>query len=245
MAAITPDMIHAAFERSMAVWNKEQTFAEADRELVLSHNFNASSAKDYTRNLHQMLKGKRFTRTLNAEGTRIYLSRIGVEFGHDALNLAIESIEQHIAYYENLSGSRSSRLREIVSEFSSTKPRSSDIIDDFQRQVIASNLLSPDVRAQRLASAPSMPRAIRAITKAYIRNPDVVAEVLFRAEGVCGQCGHFAPFLRKTDDSPFLEIHHKIPLSEGGEDTVENAVALCPNCHREAHYGKNWQAFRP
>ena len=22
-----------------------------------------------------------------------------------------------------------------------------------------------------------------------------------------------------------------------GEDTVENAIATCPNCHREAHYG--------
>ncbi|MEY8786001.1 HNH endonuclease [Citrobacter freundii] len=22
-----------------------------------------------------------------------------------------------------------------------------------------------------------------------------------------------------------------------GEDSVENAIALCPNCHREAHYG--------
>jgi 5-methylcytosine-specific restriction protein A len=34
-----------------------------------------------------------------------------------------------------------------------------------------------------------------------------------------------------------LEVHHKKQLSEGGEDTVENAIALCPNCHREAHYG--------
>ncbi|MGO2991961.1 MAG: HNH endonuclease [Halomonadaceae bacterium] len=24
-----------------------------------------------------------------------------------------------------------------------------------------------------------------------------------------------------------------------GSDTVENAIALCPNCHREMHYGIN------
>jgi len=35
-----------------------------------------------------------------------------------------------------------------------------------------------------------------------------------------------------------LEVHHKVPLAEGGDDTVENAIALCPNCHRHAHYGK-------
>jgi hypothetical protein len=28
-----------------------------------------------------------------------------------------------------------------------------------------------------------------------------------------------------------------VPLARGGEDTVENAVAVCPNCHREAHFG--------
>ncbi|OOL15317.1 hypothetical protein BXQ27_32765, partial [Klebsiella aerogenes] len=26
-------------------------------------------------------------------------------------------------------------------------------------------------------------------------------------------------------------------LSNGGEDSVENAIALCPNCHRQAHFG--------
>jgi 5-methylcytosine-specific restriction protein A len=26
-------------------------------------------------------------------------------------------------------------------------------------------------------------------------------------------------------------------LASDGDDTVENAVALCPNCHRRAHFG--------
>ncbi len=28
-------------------------------------------------------------------------------------------------------------------------------------------------------------------------------------------------------------------LAERGSDTVTNADALCPNCNREMHYGKN------
>lgn len=28
-------------------------------------------------------------------------------------------------------------------------------------------------------------------------------------------------------------------LSDGGSDTTNNAVAICPNCHRELHYGRN------
>jgi 5-methylcytosine-specific restriction endonuclease McrA len=37
-----------------------------------------------------------------------------------------------------------------------------------------------------------------------------------------------APFNRTKDNSPYLEVHHKKRLSEGGEDSVKNAIALCP-----------------
>jgi hypothetical protein len=42
----------------------------------------------------------------------------------------------------------------------------------------------------------------------------------------------------EPDGSPFLETHHLIRLADGGPDTVENAVAVCPNCHRRLHYGR-------
>lgn len=91
-------------------------------------------------------------------------------------------------------------------------------------------------RTKRLAQAPSTPKEIRIVSKGYLRNPDVIAEVLFRAKGHCEACKQPAPFMRKKDGTPYLEVHHKIQLSDGGKDTVENAEAVCPNCHREAHY---------
>ncbi len=60
-----------------------------------------------------------------------------------------------------------------------------------------------------------------------------------RASGKCELCGCDAPFYRASDGSPYLEVHHWITLSDGGEDTVENAGALCPNCHGQAHFGQN------
>jgi len=33
-------------------------------------------------------------------------------------------------------------------------------------------------------------------------------------------------------------------LAEGGKDTVENAAALCPNCHKEAHFGENKECIK-
>lgn len=42
----------------------------------------------------------------------------------------------------------------------------------------------------------------------------------------------------------FLETHHIIPLSKGGADTIYNVAAICPNHHREAHYGQNADVIR-
>ncbi|MBV5280875.1 MAG: HNH endonuclease [Paludibacter sp.] len=107
---------------------------------------------------------------------------------------------------------------------------------DFGKKVKESSRLSHDARKQRLEVAEQTPTKIHVVTNSYKRNPDVVAEVLYIAKGKCGLCQQNAPF-NKTDGSPYLEVHHWTPLSEEGKDTVENAVALCPNCHKEAHLG--------
>jgi len=71
------------------------------------------------------------------------------------------------------------------------------------------------------------------------RDPDVVAWVLDAANGTCECCVSAAPFVRAKDGTGYLEVHHVKTLGDGGSDTTENAVALCPNCHRELHYGIN------
>jgi len=108
---------------------------------------------------------------------------------------------------------------------------------DFDALIAASKRLSAAERQARLASAPKKPARTQVVSTAFLRNPDVVAAVLIRAKGQCEGCKCPAPFKRASDDTPYLEVHHRVHLAEGGDDTVENAVALCPNCHREAHYG--------
>jgi 5-methylcytosine-specific restriction endonuclease McrA len=43
----------------------------------------------------------------------------------------------------------------------------------------------------------------------------------------------------KNNGEAYIEVHHVIPLAEGGEDSIDNTVALCPNCHRAIHYAVN------
>ena len=93
-------------------------------------------------------------------------------------------------------------------------------------------------RRRRLRGARKIPQTFNVQAMVYRRNPDVIAEVLDRANGNCEECDSAAPFLRARNGLPYLEVHHRRPLSQGGEDTVENAIALCPNCHRRFHYGQ-------
>ncbi len=108
---------------------------------------------------------------------------------------------------------------------------------EFYKKVIASSKMERSARQKRLEHAPKVPSTRQKTVTVFVRNPDVVAEALYQAAGVCGKCSHDAPFIRKLDKTPYLEVHHIKPLAEGGEDTVENAIALCPNCHRQAHHG--------
>jgi len=96
---------------------------------------------------------------------------------------------------------------------------------------------SVEARRARLAMAPKLPTTVVVTRTAFVRNADVVAETLYLARGRCNLCRKRAPFLRREDGAPYLEVHHVVPLAQGGEDTLENAIAVCPNCHRKAHYG--------
>ncbi len=77
----------------------------------------------------------------------------------------------------------------------------------------------------------------------YQRDQWVVRLVLERAKGVCESCEEPAPFNRRSGGEPYLEVHHVVPLSEDGPDTVDNAVGICPNCHARCHQGEDHREF--
>tara|TARA_B110000908_G_C10210019_1_gene429707 strand:+ start:166 stop:990 length:825 start_codon:yes stop_codon:yes gene_type:complete len=66
------------------------------------------------------------------------------------------------------------------------------------------------------------------------RDPWVAEHAKRQANGTCQLCLQPAPF-KNTSGEPYLETHHITWLANEGEDTVENTVALCPNCHRKMH----------
>ncbi len=79
-------------------------------------------------------------------------------------------------------------------------------------------------------------------TTVHNRDPEVRRFALARAKGKCQYCESSG--FRLPNGSIFLETHHVIPLAENGADSASNVVALCPNHHREAHYGRDAKGIR-
>jgi len=109
-----------------------------------------------------------------------------------------------------------------------------EILESFEHRISLSKITPAKERRERLKNAPNKPKKITVTTTAFVRNADVVIEVLERAKGICESCKSPAPFNKVTNGQPYLEVHHIVRLAD---DTIDNSIALCPNCHREKHYG--------
>ncbi|MFC4321316.1 HNH endonuclease signature motif containing protein [Litchfieldia salsa] len=76
----------------------------------------------------------------------------------------------------------------------------------------------------------------------YKRANAIKVYALKRANGICESCDEEAPFIG-VNNQPFLEVHHLNRLSDGGIDHPVNVAAICPNCHRRSHHGKDQTSF--
>lgn len=78
----------------------------------------------------------------------------------------------------------------------------------------------------------------------YPRDPKVAAIALNNADYKCENNEEHECFIRRSNDLPYTEVHHLIPLAchykfNKSLDIPENIISLCSNCHNEIHYGKN------
>ena len=128
------------------------------------------------------------------------------------------------------------RIERILAEAEGSKPSGSAV---FEAQIRGAR----KKKATQKPKGNKRPSARISEATSYDRDPAVKAWVLEHASGTCECCGANAPFLN-SDGFPFLEVHHVWLLADDGPDCVENAVAVCPNCHRALHYSKERNALK-
>lgn len=145
-------------------------------------------------------------------------TRMGRDFIHWAEvgdRIAIGNIGDQV--YARKVGAAEPALAEVASKIASTADEA-DLLE----------------RARKAKGKPAkQPKTV----SDFKRNLAVVAGALARSKGQCEMPNCTTVLFQKDDGSNFLEVHHVVPLGEDGDDTLINAAALCPMCHRELHYG--------
>lgn len=237
---ITHSQVHATYEIGKRIYSGEIDRTAALSDLESKHSMNSASAQFYISAFDYMLKGKATQKTINAYANNYYLENILIDYGPKQLASAIESLRGHVEYYEEKSNSNSKSIRSIIEKYEA-------ILNNSRTLEAFNSKLSHDV-AQALKKSQSeilkeleisnkKPEKITVTTEIFKRNQYVIAAALIRANGTCERCLKPAPFSRAKDGTPYLEVHHTIQLAHGGLDTLENVASLCPNCHRDLHFG--------
>jgi len=97
------------------------------------------------------------------------------------------------------------------------------------------------LREIALSSTPTHASTQEKIQSIQNRSTAIKLYAKKRANGICEGCNEIAPF--ETKSGPYLEVHHLTRLADGGADLPQNVIALCPTCHRKAHYSLDCLEF--
>ncbi|CAH1203026.1 hypothetical protein PAECIP111891_02205 [Paenibacillus allorhizoplanae] len=145
------------------------------------------------------------------------------------------------APYEEQQLDKGDKLRKVV-VFPVTLKSAKNPIAVPEKLVQEKNALK-EKNAAKLTNEQVLNRALNAsrkaatrktVAKTFDRDPNVMEYAKRWASGICQLCEKSAPYFNKKN-KPHLHTHHIKWLSKGGEDTIENTVALCPNCHDKMH----------
>ena len=65
-----------------------------------------------------------------------------------------------------------------------------------------------------------------------------------RAQGRCERCGSLGTLCDAVVVNRTWKFTIYLRLADDGPDDIFHVAAICPNCHREAHYGVDPRAFQ-
>lgn len=98
------------------------------------------------------------------------------------------------------------------------------------------DLLKGEVEDEKIAEvSKAEPQRREYLIETFARNRGWVAEAKNRFGVYCMHSGCRNTF-NKPDGKPYIEVHHIVPMSEGGEDGLWNLAVLCAHHHRMAHF---------
>lgn len=238
---ISRQQVLAAYKISKRIYEGTTKKPQGVEDMVSVHGLNETSAIFFVNNLKSLLLGEIFKRKMSAMALEYFIGKINNDYGFQGLESSLRALKLHIDYWEDCYKKKATPGRKVLEKYLTGSHdnlsrdqyfKISDLSVEYSRG------LDRESRLNRIKINGNATPSKKTVTSTvFSRNPDVVAETLVRAEGRCEKCGNQAPFVRAKDRTPYLEVHHRKRLADGGEDSLENTIAVCPNCHRELHFG--------
>lgn len=97
-------------------------------------------------------------------------------------------------------------------------------------------LLKDEVEDEKVVEiSRAEPQRREYLIETFARNRGWVAEAKNRF-GVYCMSQDCKNTFNKPDGTPYIEVHHIIPMADGGEDGLWNLAVLCAHHHRMAHF---------
>ncbi|NLT57388.1 MAG: hypothetical protein GXX99_00300 [Clostridiales bacterium] len=113
-ADITPPMIAASYAVAKEVYSGALTRSEGKDRVHALTGMNGNSAQDYINNFLAMMDGEVYHRTMSTAATAYFLRHIHADYGAERFKLAVGATQQHIAYYQAISGAPSRKRVKLI-----------------------------------------------------------------------------------------------------------------------------------
>ena len=227
MNKITNEIVREAYEIGKQIYLNQLSRLEGIN-ILENLGMNQSSAHDYIYSYSNLIQGKLFTRTTNVYAIEYYLERIYSENGLTGLKNALLSLSQHIDYYEEVSGTKIKKRKEIYNKYY-------ELIKDLSDEAIYPDEVDLDKDY-------SEGKTKKVLINAYERNLIARKKCIEHFGLNCQVCNF--NFESKFGDlgKNFIHVHHKIDISAIGREysvnPIKDLITVCPNCHSMLHKRK-------
>lgn len=203
-------------------WTRDELKASVETYLEIQKKQKAG--EDFTKKSQYQLLADRFGRTIKSVEYRMQnISYVLSLHGRDWI--------QGLPPAKNVGTNIAAEIESILAEVEGREVSPSIAFEAAVQTKLDKGDLEPP-------AGEASPKKITSTSTGFERNPEVKAWVLNNAKGTCESCEQRAPFMTATGQL-FLEVHHVKSLADEGSDRIENAVAICPNCHRAFHYSRD------
>ena len=184
----------------------------------------ATSKEFYITAFLNMMEGKAYKRTINAESAEYYLNKIYDDFGSSKLQSALTAFEAHIDYYEKQSNSTSHTNRAI-------HDRHLKRLNAHETIAYPDEIPEPDNIYEGAKK--------KVTVNVYERNPEARRICIDHYKCICSVCDFSFEKVYGAIGKDFIHVHHIKLLSKIKKGYKVNPVKdlrpVCPNCHSMIH----------